>query len=67
MAAIPRQIINVRMFGARGDFTGDNTNSINAAIQFIAHKGGVVRIPIGKYRLTDKLNIRGMTSVVLKG
>lgn len=49
-AAIPKNIYNIRNYGAKGDGKTINTKAINAAIEDCSNKGGgKVLIPKGKY------------------
>jgi hypothetical protein len=51
-----RPWVDVRAFGAKGDGSADDTNSLVFAI-FIAaaHGGGTVLLPPGRYRFSDEL------------
>ncbi len=55
---------NVKAFGAVGDGEADDTAAIQKAID--ASKGKVVRIPPGRYKITDFLTIRD-SGTVLQG
>ncbi len=48
---IPKDYFNVKDFGAKGDAKTDDTNSIQAAINAAAEKGGVVYFPNGIYAI----------------
>lgn len=54
--------LNVKDFGAVGDGTTDDTAAFQKAIA--AAKGGVIRIPPGRYQITDFLTIRDRGTVL---
>ncbi len=49
--------VNVRMFGAKGDGTTDDTVAIQAAITACASAGRALHIPAGTYKITASLTI----------
>jgi len=57
-------IVNIRMLGAKGDLTQNDTPAIQAAIDYAA--GGVVFAPVGQYRMdsgvssTLPMHVRGV-------
>lgn len=55
---------NVKTFGAVGDGIADDTAAFQKAID--ASKGKVIRVPPGRYKITDFLTIRD-SSTVLQG
>ena len=58
-------VLNVMEFGALGNGTTDDTVAIQAAIA-ACPVGGIVHFPVGKYRVTDSINL-GAKSLTLKG
>jgi hypothetical protein len=59
--------VSVRAFGAKGDGVTDDTEAIQAAINFCAAAGrGAVRLPAGTYKFTSQLLIAS-DNVVLEG
>ena len=53
-----REVFNVRSFGAKGDGTTDDTAAIQAAFgakDFFG--GGVIYIPVGRYKITGAVNV----------
>ena len=52
--------VNVTDFGARGDGETDDTAAFVQAIE-AAGSGGTVRVPFGKYVITDSLYLDGVT------
>lgn len=59
LASIP---INVRMFGARGDGTSDDTSAIRAAITSHLREGGV-HVPPGVYIISSLLETGGSVRI----
>lgn len=61
-----RELVSVKDFGAVGDGVADDTDAIRKAIAAVAAAGGgEVRLPNGRYRITD--TIRVPSFVVLRG
>lgn len=52
--------LNVRDFGAKGDWFTDDTAAIQAAIDAAFAVGGGVFVPAGVYRLTNPLEGHGV-------
>jgi hypothetical protein len=65
-------LVNVRNFGAKGDATTDDTAAFKAAIDaagkwsytnpyrnIVTVGGGIVFVPVGRYRITDTLLVPG--------
>jgi hypothetical protein len=50
-------VYNVKAFGAKGDGTTDDTAAIQAAVTAASVAGGVVRIPVGTYLVTNTITI----------
>lgn len=51
-------VVDVQMFGARGNYPTDNiddTAAINAAIAYFAGAGGTLKIPKGQYKTTSTI------------
>jgi hypothetical protein len=69
--SLPREAIDVRDFGARGDGFADDTRAIQAAIDHALEARKVtVHIPAGRYRTTDTLHLgynANFTTVALIG
>lgn len=69
---IPRQYtysINITTFGGHGDGLGDNTNALNAAINYCAsnnYPAAVILFPAGTYRFESQIDI-GRSGIVLRG
>ncbi|MEU3986082.1 glycosyl hydrolase family 28-related protein [Streptomyces sp. NPDC026672] len=55
--------LNVRLMGAKGDGTTDDTAAIQAAIDLAAVAGGVVYFPSGTYVLSDALVLQSGVSL----
>ena len=64
-AYIKRKEIDVTDFGALADFSTDNTNAFQAAIDSAATIGAVVHIPVGNYIINNQLKVPG--GVILEG
>lgn len=60
-------VVSIRDFGAKGDFIADDTDAIQAAIDFIAEQpdGGVVTVPPGVFRLVYRASPDGIGVVCL--
>jgi hypothetical protein len=58
--------VNVKDYGAKGDYTTDDTAAIQAAINSLAANGGTVFFPNGRYRTTATLTIDNR-NIELKG
>lgn len=63
IATIP-EVCNLRDFGAVGDGEHDDTEAFRAAIAHVSN--GAIRIPAGRYKLTDRIDI-DKAGVVLRG
>ena len=64
---VPGKIFNVRDFGAVGDGEANDTSAINAALEAAdGAGGGMVFIPAGKYKITDRILIKS-SNTVLRG
>lgn len=57
--------LNVKDFGAVGDYTADDTAAIQAAIDALPPAGGIVYIPQGTYKITAPIVLH--SGVTLKG
>ncbi len=63
-----RTILDVRQYGARGDGTTDDTQTLQAAIDQAAQDGvGTVFLPAGTYRLSDALRLPSHTRLLGAG
>jgi hypothetical protein len=49
--------VNVKDFGAVGNYTSDDTNAIKAALAFLPAAGGTIYFPAGLYRTTSTITI----------
>jgi hypothetical protein len=58
--------VNVKDFGAVGDYTTDDTTAINEAIASLPTTGGTVFFPNGRYRTTATITINKI-NVILVG
>jgi len=65
-AAGPRQVIDAREAGARGDAIVDDAPALQAALDRLATSGGVLRLPGGTYILGAPLVVRG-DDVTIRG
>lgn len=61
----PAVVLDVKTFGARGDGLADDTSAFGHAIVEAGKRGGEVRVPRGRYRLSAALHIP--PGVVLRG
>ena len=50
-------VVNVKDFGAVGDYTTDDTGAIQAAINSLPANGGTIYLPSGRYRTTSTILI----------
>lgn len=50
-------VVNVKDFGAVGDYTTDDTAAIQSAINSLPANGGTVYLPQGKYRTTSTITL----------
>lgn len=57
--------VSVRDFGAKGDGLNDDTAAIQAALDVLAPRGGILCFPSGTYHVTDTL--RCGSSVICQG
>jgi hypothetical protein len=64
-SSVTQQSLNVKDFGAVGDGVEDDTSAIQAAINAVPTAGGIVFIPAGHYKLTNKLTVK--SSLTLRG
>jgi nitrous oxidase accessory protein NosD len=55
----PRQAVDAREAGARGDGSADDAPALQAALDRLAASGGVLRLPAGTYAIGRPLVIRG--------
>jgi hypothetical protein len=51
------QTVSVKDFGAVGDGVTDDTDAIQAAIDYVGTDGGCVNFPAGKYLVTSTINV----------
>lgn len=56
-ASLSGEIANVKVFGAKGDGTTDDTAAILAAIASLASNGGTVYMPQGVYLVTSTITL----------
>lgn len=59
--------VDVKTYGAKGDGDTDDTVAIQAALNNVDSSGGVVFFPIGEYKITQGLTIKGKTNVKIFG
>lgn len=64
-AQLPASTVNVRMYGAKGDGTTDDTEAFRAAMAAVATKGGAVSVPVGDYLIKTHLEVPA--AVTLEG
>jgi hypothetical protein len=57
-------VVNVMDYGAVGDGTTDDTDSINKAIQYCCSNNSELYFPGGKYRITSSITIDNKCSIV---
>jgi hypothetical protein len=57
LVTIEADYVNVKNFGAVGDYTTDDTAAINAALAVLPSTGGAIYIPRGRYRTTSTITI----------
>ncbi|MHB1001067.1 MAG: right-handed parallel beta-helix repeat-containing protein [Armatimonadota bacterium] len=53
--------VNVRSMGAKGDGKADDTAAFEKAIAATSAKNGTIKIPMGRYRITRPLALKGQT------
>jgi len=58
---------DVRAYGAKGDGVADDAPAIQAAIDALGTRGGVVFLPVGTYRCDEALDLDTKASVTLRG
>lgn len=63
VAAKLQQTISVKDFGAVGDGLANDTNAIQAALNYAGTNGGCVYIPAGEYKTTATLTIPQLASI----
>ena len=61
-----RETISVKDFGAKGDNSTDDTAAIQAAIDSLSAKGGVVFFPAGYYKISNTLLVK-YSNIGLRG
>ncbi len=61
------QIFDVRQFGAAGDGIADDARALNAALQAVPSRGGVLYFPAGVYRTTQGLRLVERSNVTVTG
>ncbi|TSE06343.1 glycosyl hydrolase family 28-related protein [Aquimarina algiphila] len=59
--------INVKWFGAKGNFHDDDTDAIQNAIYESQYKGKIVYLPKGEYRTTKSLKIDTRLERIIEG
>ena len=61
---------NIRMFGAVGNGTTDDSTAISNAVAYVAAKGGTLILPKGTYRVVTNLNVtvpfRALPGAIIK-
>lgn len=57
-----RDAVSVKDFGAVGDGAANDTAAVQAGIDYVAARGGVLYFPAGDYRLTAQVGINTMTA-----
>ena len=62
-----QQRLNVAMFGALADFVTDDLAAFNAAMATLPSTGGELKIPAGRYYLSDTLNLHKTISLSGEG
>lgn len=62
---VPSDWLNVKVYGATGNGTTDDTSAIQATINALPSGGGIVYLPRGTYRITSALTI--VSDVFLRG
>jgi hypothetical protein len=62
-----RYDFDVKTFGALGTGLGDDTHAFVAALQAAARAGGIVRVPRGRYPLSQTLDLKSGVSIVGEG
>jgi hypothetical protein len=60
------ETINVKDFGATGDGSTDDTSAFQSALTALTN-GGVLIVPIGRYKLSDTLTLKTGMSIVGEG
>jgi hypothetical protein len=58
-----KDTVSVKDFGAVGDGTIDDTAAIQAAINSLPSRGGIVIFPAGIFRTTAKITIKSFTTI----
>lgn len=58
--------VSVKDFGAKGDGSTDDTASIQAAVNYLSPRGGVVYLPAGAYKITSAITVLNMP-VIFRG
>jgi hypothetical protein len=64
-AVVPSDWFNVKVYGAVGNGTTDDTAAIQTAINAMPSAGGIVYLPTGTYRITSALTIK--SDIFLRG
>ncbi|MFH1614342.1 MAG: right-handed parallel beta-helix repeat-containing protein [Planctomycetota bacterium] len=60
-------VFNVKAYGAKGDGTTNDTNSINAALSAVPAAGGKVYFPAGSYLISFPLSVPSNCAVIGEG
>jgi hypothetical protein len=58
-----QDVVNVKDFGAVGDGVADDTVAIQAAINSLPSRGGIVTFPAGKFRTTAKITVKSFVTL----
>ncbi len=61
--ATPEKFVNVKDFGAKGDGINDDTSPLIKAIEHAIDNNKILFIPIGTYKISDKIMINGSLSI----
>ena len=58
-----KDTVSVKDFGAVGDGVANDTAAIQAAINSLPSRGGIVTFPAGKFRTTAKITVKSYTTL----
>jgi hypothetical protein len=58
-----KDVVSVKDFGAVGDGVTDDTAAIQAAINSLPARGGIVTFPAGKFRTTAKITVKSYVTL----